>query len=146
MEYLDSDLHMEGICHSIMSIPDILCLILTGHFRVSIDGVVPLGPSFDTVGWFAVDVEIMDKVGQVLLKDDPNIEHMINFNKIVILKEAFELADQEVNKSLQETVSSLTSLVGSNNVTYASISKEDLKAWAVQVYISLGTYTLSIRH
>jgi amidase len=38
--------------------------------RVSLDGVIPFGPPFDVVGWFARDSELLERVGQVLL-DDP---------------------------------------------------------------------------
>jgi len=34
-------------------------------------GVLPLGPSFDTVGWFAREAAILRRVGEVLLPPDP---------------------------------------------------------------------------
>src|SRR3546814_7240984 len=37
------------------------------HDRISLDGVMPLAPSFDTVGWFAREADLLDRVGQVLL-------------------------------------------------------------------------------
>jgi amidase len=39
----------------------------TTHGRISLDGTMPLAPSFDTFGWFAKDVETYEKVGGVLL-------------------------------------------------------------------------------
>jgi amidase len=42
------------------------------HGRISLDGAMPLAPSFDTFGWFARDMAIYDKVGAVLLGDDPH--------------------------------------------------------------------------
>ena len=41
------------------------------HGRISLDGTMPLAPSFDTFGWFAKDMATYDKVGAVLLGDDP---------------------------------------------------------------------------
>lgn len=38
------------------------------HGRVSLDGVFPLAPSFDTVGWFARDPAVMAALGAVLLR------------------------------------------------------------------------------
>ena len=40
------------------------------HGRVSLEGAMPLAPTFDCFGWFARDAEIYNKVGDVLLGDD----------------------------------------------------------------------------
>ena len=37
------------------------------HGAVSIEGVLPLAPRFDTAGWFARDASVMEQVGGVLL-------------------------------------------------------------------------------
>lgn len=37
------------------------------HGQVSLDGVLPLAPRFDTVGWFARDAARLERVGHVLL-------------------------------------------------------------------------------
>lgn len=39
----------------------------TTHGLISLEGTMPLAPSFDTFGWFAKDAEIYERVGQVLL-------------------------------------------------------------------------------
>lgn len=39
----------------------------TTHGAISLEGTMPLAPSFDTFGWFARDIEIYEKVGEVLL-------------------------------------------------------------------------------
>lgn len=39
----------------------------TTHGRISLEGAMPLAPSFDTFGWFARDAETYERVGQVLL-------------------------------------------------------------------------------
>ena len=39
------------------------------HGRIPLDGVVPLSPSFDTVGHFARDAEMFERVGRVLLRE-----------------------------------------------------------------------------
>jgi amidase len=41
------------------------------HGRLSLDGVMPLAPSFDTVGWFAREAELLARVGEVLLGESP---------------------------------------------------------------------------
>lgn len=42
------------------------------HGRIPLDGTMPLAPSLDTFGWFAGDMATYDKVGAVLLGDDPH--------------------------------------------------------------------------
>ena len=37
------------------------------HGAISLDGVVPFAPSYDTVGWFARDAELLAQVGDALL-------------------------------------------------------------------------------
>ena len=43
----------------------------THHGRISLDGVMPLAPSFDTVGWFARDAGLFATAGRVLLGEPP---------------------------------------------------------------------------
>jgi amidase len=42
----------------------------TTHGRIGLDGVMPLAPSLDTIGWFARDIEAYARVGAVLLGED----------------------------------------------------------------------------
>ena len=37
------------------------------HGAIPVDGIMPLAPSFDTVGWFARDPQLLERVGDVLL-------------------------------------------------------------------------------
>ena len=39
----------------------------TTHGLISLEGTMPLAPSFDTFGWFARDADIYEKVGEVLI-------------------------------------------------------------------------------
>ena len=41
--------------------------IRPSHGRIPLDGCMPLAPSFDTVGWFARDARLLERVGAVLL-------------------------------------------------------------------------------
>jgi amidase len=50
------------------------------HGRIALDGVTPMAPSYDTVGYLARDAELFRKVGNVLLEGEPvytNIERLI---------------------------------------------------------------------
>ena len=66
--------------------------------RVAIDGVLPLSPSFDTVGWFARDADMLARVGDVLL-DAADLAGPIR--RLLWLDDAFELADDSVRPALE---------------------------------------------
>src|ERR1044071_395597 len=60
-------------CGGSIRIPASYCGIIglrPTHGRVSAEGVLPFGPSFDVVGWFARDIGLFERVGDVLLGDD----------------------------------------------------------------------------
>jgi amidase len=50
----------------------------TTHGRISLEGTMPLAPSLDTFGWFAKDIALYEKVGEVLLGPD---EHDFKLNR-----------------------------------------------------------------
>ena len=66
------------------------------HGRIVSDGVYPMAPSFDTVGWFANDIEIFRKVSSVLL----NNKHAsnISFNRYVVAEDLLELAENDIQR------------------------------------------------
>ena len=59
------------------------------HGVVSLDDVIPLAPSFDTVGWMAKDIETLEAVGGVLLPDSP----LVDFDELHLEKTAWGLMD-----------------------------------------------------
>lgn len=42
----------------------------TTHDRIPLEGIMPLAPSLDTIGWFARDVDLYEEVGRILLGED----------------------------------------------------------------------------
>jgi amidase len=63
-------------CGGSVRLPSSLCGCLgfrPSHGRLSLDGIVPLAPSFDTVGWFARDADTLRSVGSALF-GEPNGE------------------------------------------------------------------------
>ena len=71
------------------------------HGRIDNAGVVPLAPSYDTVGWFAGDGDLLRDVGTVLLGGDRDHAPA---REIVILSDAFLLADDDVRDALLAAV------------------------------------------
>ena len=72
------------------------------HGFVSVAGVTPLAPSFDTVGILAQNADVLAKVALVLLAAAP-----VSSSKpttIHLIREAFALADPEVQEALSEPI------------------------------------------
>ena len=66
------------------------------HGRIISTGVYPMAPSFDTVGWFSNNINIFQKVGDVLLNINDKTKE--NFKSYVVAQDLVELADQNVQK------------------------------------------------
>lgn len=72
------------------------------HNRINTKGVYPMAPSFDTVGWFANNPEIFQKVGNVLLN---NIERSnVDFKQYVVAEDLLELCDAEVQSNFNNYI------------------------------------------
>lgn len=66
---------------------------------IKMEGVIPLAPSFDTIGWMSRDPGILYKVGQVLFKPERDIRPQ--FNTLFFAEGAWELAGEETRKILE---------------------------------------------
>lgn len=74
------------------------------HGRIPIDGVMPLAPSFDTVGWFARDAATLRRVGAVLLGGEGEATR---WRRLLLAEDAFALALPEARKALEPFVGRL---------------------------------------
>ena len=66
------------------------------HNRINTEGVYPMAPSFDTLGWFSKDVDVFKKIGSVLLNSNKKTE--FSFEEFVIAEDILELANPEIVK------------------------------------------------
>ena len=71
------------------------------HGRIPTTGVVDLAPSFDTIGWFARDAELMERIGRVLLREKPA---ETNPSRLIVGEDLFTLADKEVVAAVEPTL------------------------------------------
>lgn len=72
------------------------------HGRVSTEGVVPLSPSLDTVGWLARSADVMSKVGRVLLEPGP--AQLRPPRRLLVADDAFALAQSATRDALAPVV------------------------------------------
>ena len=64
------------------------------HGRINANGVYPMAPSFDTIGWFSNNIKTFQKIGEVLLNKNEN--ENITFNQFVIAEDLLELVDTDI--------------------------------------------------
>jgi amidase len=61
------------------------------HGRVSAQGVVKFAPSYDTVGWFAREADVLYRVGETLLDGAGDVP----VRRLVLVRDAFAMAEAE---------------------------------------------------
>jgi Asp-tRNAAsn/Glu-tRNAGln amidotransferase A subunit and related amidases len=94
------------------------------HGRISLEGVVPLAPSFDTVGWFARDTVLFERVGHILL---PEGESPPAPRRLFMAQDAFDLLDAETNAALAPALRAVFEILGPGEPV--TLSSEGLKSW-----------------
>src|SRR5713226_7893748 len=80
------------------------------HGRLSLEGMVGQAPSFDTVGWFARDADLLARIGEVLLGVElaraPRPRH------VLIATDAFAIAEAATSAALHPAAERIAAFVG----------------------------------
>lgn len=85
------------------------------HGVVPLDGVLPLGPSFDTVGWLSKNIELLRDTARVLIPESDSIS--ADPLRVVISESHFQLVHESYREELIETARKMTSCLGSVETT-----------------------------
>ena len=94
------------------------------HGRIPLDEIVPLASSFDTVGWFAQDPGVLERVGRVLLEADTTARQP---RQLLLASDAFALAGDAVIQALQPAVTKISAAIGP--IKRVTVSAEGLSEW-----------------
>ena len=94
------------------------------HGRLALEGVLGQSPSFDTVGWFARDADMLARVGAVLL--DADIADDVP-DRLIIAEDAFAAVDHDAAAALRPVAERLAATVGQS--ARQAISPEGLDVW-----------------
>jgi amidase len=95
------------------------------HDAVSLQGVMPLAPSFDTAGWFARSASVLRRVGEVLLPMDR--EDGPTSLRLLIAEDAVALADPSIIQRFRQAATKLDTLFASTApMTLAPLDHADL--------------------
>ena len=79
------------------------------HGRISLAGVMPLAPSFDTVGWFARDPQLLATAGRVLLDDRKSAPRP---GPLLLAEDAFARAESATRAALRPAVRAIEEVLG----------------------------------
>ena len=95
------------------------------HGSVSVDGVVPLAHSFDTVGWLTRDADTLREVADVLSPADgaPQVE------RLLLAEDLFDLVEPRVQGVLREAVDALSTRLGLPVESTSALQGDDIDAW-----------------
>ena len=92
------------------------------HGRISLEGVCPLAPGFDTCGWFARDAALLARVGVVLLGGKAATP-----GSVLLAQDAFALAMPEAARALQPALVRVSKVLGESQPV--TVSVEGLNEW-----------------
>jgi amidase len=94
------------------------------HGRISLEGIMPLAPSFDTVGWFARDPELLATAGRVLLDDAAPGGRPA---RVLIATDAFARLEDGVEAALRPAIEHLEASLGKAKPVI--VCADGLDAW-----------------
>ena len=94
--------------------------------RISEAGVLPFMPSVSTVGAFANDIKVLDKVMRIMLNSD--ISKAIGPRRVYILEDAFAIADDAVADALKQGITRIFSAcdIAIESITLSEVVGEDI--------------------
>jgi amidase len=132
-------------CGGSVRIPASYCGIIglrPTHGRVSDGGVPPFGPSFDVVGWFARDIDLFAKVGDVLLGADKAIAP----RRLLFADDAWSEVERPVADALKRAAAKVEAALG--RATSTRFSPDGLNAWfetfrtlqGAEIWATLGAW------
>ena len=95
----------------------------TTHGRITLDGIQPLAPSFDTVGWFARDAELYARIGRVMLEwREPAAP-----TRLLLPDDLWELADDGARAALEALIPRVEDAVAP--AEHIRLSLEGMESW-----------------
>ena len=105
------------------------------HGRLALDGIMPLAPSFDTVGWFARDAAVLRLVGEVLFgaaAGDAAAGNAAAPKRLLLAEDAFEAAAPAARAALAPLVERLEARLGKARRVRPGEEGGGLAAWMLR--------------
>lgn len=98
------------------------------HGRVPIDGVVPLAPSFDTVGWFARSGQALRTLGKAMLEDHDDPAEVTT---VLVADDFLALTDPAVDTGLRSRANEIAEQLTGRAPQPVQVvpTSDDLERW-----------------
>jgi amidase len=119
------------------------------HGRISVAGVLPFAPTFDTVGVLAREIDALARVAAVLLgqEEAADTSHE-QVETIYLLTDAFAISDPEVQEALAPVVARLSRYCPVREISLEAIGAPPLDTWFTiygsvqwpEIWSSLGSW------
>lgn len=103
--------------------------------RISLEGVIPLSQTFDTVGCLARDPSLLENVSSVLL-DHYKIPSGHSFSRVVVASDAISRVDQELVPEVEAKIAHIASSF--LTVQHEVIAEPGLETWSQAFRIIQG--------
>ena len=103
------------------------------HGRIPLDGILMQAASYDTIGWFARDIELFSRVAAVLFQKEVVPARP---RHLVIAEDAFELADAAVVDALRLKADMIASMIGDSR--QERLAPSSLADWSNQQQVLQG--------
>ena len=101
--------------------------IRTSHGRIPLEGAMPLSPSFDTVGWFAPDAELLARAAAPLFGATWDASRKPR--RLVVIQDAFALSEPGVARALAPHVERMKAQFGAAEEVQAGDPGGGLEKW-----------------
>lgn len=113
------------------------------HGRVATDGVMPLAPSLDVIGWFARDPELFARLGDVLLDGEPGDPAP---NQFLVAGDVLRGVPDDVRAALEEAIERVEELLGPAETIEVTAGSPvaDLDGWAAVVRTVWGAESWAV--
>ncbi len=97
------------------------------HGRLSLAHACPLAPSFDTVGWFARDAELMTRVGRVLFGAGWKEPSTALPPRVLLADDAVALLNDDARAAFDSALAKLVASLG--DPTHITLADTSLRNW-----------------
>jgi amidase len=94
------------------------------HGRISLEGVTPMAPSYDTVGYLAREAELFRKVGHVLLEGEPVYT---DIERLILAEDFFSHEEASAEQALGRVLAGIGPALPPPE--HRTIAGEEIDAW-----------------
>ena len=101
----------------------------TSHGAISLEGAMPLAPSFDVFGWFARDMELYETISELYFPPSS----FSNVRPLRLPEQEAQIAGNEERESYLSALATVENIIGQAQTTAISSVDVDRRYWCMRV-------------